>query len=41
VRQVHENFKSLEVLPKLTTEVLAEIEAVLKNKPTPWRDFRK
>jgi len=32
--QVVENFKSLEVLPKLTEEIRKEIEAVLNNKPT-------
>jgi voltage-dependent potassium channel beta subunit len=40
VEQVHENFKALEVIPKLTPEVLEEIEQVLKNKPEEYRDFR-
>eukprot|EP01118_Nematostelium_gracile_P003676 TRINITY_DN1424_c0_g1_i1.p1 TRINITY_DN1424_c0_g1~~TRINITY_DN1424_c0_g1_i1.p1 ORF type:complete len:353 (-),score=123.81 TRINITY_DN1424_c0_g1_i1:54-1112(-) len=31
--QVVENFKSLEVVPKLTKEVMEEIEKVLNNKP--------
>jgi len=40
VSQVVENFKSLEVLHKLTPEVLEEIEKVLNNKPVPRKDFR-
>ncbi|KAJ3096935.1 hypothetical protein HDU96_000593 [Phlyctochytrium bullatum] len=35
VSQVEENVKALEVVPKLTEEVMKEIEEVLKNKPTP------
>ena len=31
--QVTENLKAIEVLPKLTPEVLEEIEAILQNKP--------
>jgi len=38
--QVHENFKALDVLPKLTPAVLDEIEKVLRNKPEEYRDFR-
>jgi len=37
--QVVENFKALEVLPKLTPEILADIERVLDNKPVPFKDF--
>ncbi|KII93088.1 hypothetical protein PLICRDRAFT_49165 [Plicaturopsis crispa FD-325 SS-3] len=33
--QVLENLKALEVLPKLTPEVLEKIEDILKNKPAP------
>jgi voltage-dependent potassium channel beta subunit len=33
--QVAENMKSVEVAPKLTTEVMERIEQVLKNKPQP------
>jgi aryl-alcohol dehydrogenase-like predicted oxidoreductase len=40
VSQVVENFKSLEVLPKLTPEVLEQIEKVLNNRPLPRKDFR-
>lgn len=32
-QQVVENLKSLQVVPKLTTEVMADIEAVLNNRP--------
>ncbi|MBP7686558.1 MAG: aldo/keto reductase [Thermoflexales bacterium] len=38
--QVTENMKALDVLPKLTDEVMARIEAVLQNKPEPAGDFR-
>ena len=31
--QVHENMKALDVVPLLTTEVMARIEAILANKP--------
>ncbi len=31
--QVHENMKALDVLPKMTDEVLDRIEAVLENRP--------
>ncbi|TCD71136.1 hypothetical protein EIP91_012084 [Steccherinum ochraceum] len=33
--QVLENLKALEVIPKLTPEVLEKIEAILDNKPAP------
>jgi len=33
VEQVKENFESLKVVPKLTDEVMQQIEAILKNKP--------
>jgi voltage-dependent potassium channel beta subunit len=38
--QVEENMASLEVVPKLTAEVIDRIEAVLDNKPKPESDFR-
>jgi voltage-dependent potassium channel beta subunit len=38
--QVVENMAALEVVPKLTDEVLERIEAVLENKPKPETDFR-
>jgi len=33
VEQVHENLKALEVLPKLTSDVVQRIEDVLQNRP--------
>jgi aryl-alcohol dehydrogenase-like predicted oxidoreductase len=33
--QVTDNLKALEVLPKLTPQVMEEIEDILKNKPAP------
>lgn len=33
--QVLDNLKALEVIPKLTPEILDKIEAVLGNKPEP------
>jgi aryl-alcohol dehydrogenase-like predicted oxidoreductase len=41
VSQVVENFKSLEVVPKLTDEVMEQIEKVLNNKPVPFIDHRQ
>jgi voltage-dependent potassium channel beta subunit len=38
--QVRENFKALEVIPKLTPEVMEEIEKILQNKPKAYTDFR-
>lgn len=40
--QVRENLGALDVLPKLTPEVLLRIEEILSNKPTPplnWRTW--
>ena len=37
--QVKENFKALEVVSKLTPEIMEEIEKVLANKPDPFRDY--
>jgi voltage-dependent potassium channel beta subunit len=34
--QVIESVKALEIIPKLTDEVMEEIEAVLENKPDTW-----
>ena len=34
--QVLDNLKALEVIPKLTPEVLEKIEKILGNKPAPW-----
>ncbi|KAI5477070.1 hypothetical protein MNV49_006869 [Pseudohyphozyma bogoriensis] len=33
--QIHENLKALDIIPKLTPEILEEIEAAFENKPTP------
>lgn len=33
--QVLDNLKALEVIPKLTPEILSKIEEILKNKPAP------
>ena len=38
--QVGENMKALEVMPKLTNEVMERIEAVLGNKPSPEANAR-
>jgi voltage-dependent potassium channel beta subunit len=38
--QVVENMKALEVLPKLTDEVMTAIEGVLQNAPKPPSDYR-
>jgi aryl-alcohol dehydrogenase-like predicted oxidoreductase len=40
VSQVAENMKALDVLPKLTTEVMDHIESILSNKPELVGDFR-
>jgi voltage-dependent potassium channel beta subunit len=40
-KQVEENMSALEVVPKLTSEVLERIESILENKPKPEEDFRK
>jgi len=39
--QVAENFKTLQILPKLTSDVMEEIEQVLQNKPKQPYDWRK
>lgn len=39
--QVTENMKALEVVPKLTHQVMERIEAILDNKPQPEPDFRQ
>jgi aryl-alcohol dehydrogenase-like predicted oxidoreductase len=31
--QIHDNIKALKLLPKLTPEIMEEIESVLQNKP--------
>ena len=34
--QVLDNLKALEVIPKLTLDVLAKIDEIVGNKPAPW-----
>jgi voltage-dependent potassium channel beta subunit len=38
--QVKENMLALDIMPKLTENVLAEIDAILDNKPADLPDFR-
>ncbi len=38
--QVRENMKALEVVPKLTAEVMERIEGILQNKPPEETDWR-
>ena len=33
--QLEDNLKSVELLPKLTPEVMDKIEAIIKTKPEP------
>ena len=40
LHQLEENLKALDVLPKLTAEVMEEIEAILNNKPDPVATYR-
>ncbi|KIM64182.1 hypothetical protein SCLCIDRAFT_1213610 [Scleroderma citrinum Foug A] len=37
--QVLDNLKALEVIPKLTPEILSKIEEILKNKPAPNNSY--
>jgi len=37
--QIHENVKALDLIPKLTPEVLGEIESILDNKPKETPTF--
>lgn len=39
--QVRENMRALDVVPKLTDEVMAKIEEILDNKPRPEKDWRE
>ncbi|NJN64071.1 MAG: hypothetical protein HC882_03800, partial [Acidobacteria bacterium] len=38
--QVVENMRAMEIVPKLTSEVMARIEGVLQNRPAPETDWR-
>jgi aryl-alcohol dehydrogenase-like predicted oxidoreductase len=35
VEQIHDNVLALKLLPKLTPEIMEEIEEILQNKPAP------
>ena len=37
--QLLENLKALEIVPKLTPEVLSRIDEITGNKPQPWVSF--
>jgi aryl-alcohol dehydrogenase-like predicted oxidoreductase len=39
-KQVSENMAALEVVPKLTDDVMTQIEAILENKPGAQPDYR-
>ena len=39
--QLEENLKALDVLPKLTSDIMDEIEQILDNKPTPRPTFNR
>jgi voltage-dependent potassium channel beta subunit len=39
VEQLKENLKAVEVVPKLTDEILAKIEVILNNKPKPAETY--
>jgi aryl-alcohol dehydrogenase-like predicted oxidoreductase len=39
VSQIEDNMKALKLLPKLTPEVMEEIEKILDNKPTEPNSF--
>ncbi len=39
--QVEENMKALEVLPRLTSDLMERIEEILGNRPAPPYDFRE
>jgi len=40
-QQLLENLKALEVLPKLTPEIMDKIEAILANKPAPLNTYSR
>ncbi len=39
--QVRENMQALDLLPRLTPEVMARIETILANRPAPPEDYRR
>lgn len=38
-KQLSENLKALEIAPKITSEIAAEIEEILDNKPKQETDY--
>jgi len=38
--QIEENLKALEVLPKLTPDVMERIDSIMENKPAPPTVYR-
>ncbi len=38
--QIVDNLKALSVYPKLTKDIMNEIEEILRNKPSPASKFR-
>jgi len=41
VEQVEENMKSIDIVPKLTPEIMENIEMILKNRPVPPIDWKR
>lgn len=39
-KQVGENMRALDLVAKLTPEVMERVEGILDNKPEPWPDYR-
>ncbi len=39
--QVEQNMRALDIMPKLTNDVMERIDAVLQNKPAPLPNFRE
>ncbi|KAL9102482.1 MAG: hypothetical protein Q9163_002382 [Psora crenata] len=39
MEQIHDNCKALKLLPKLTPDVMKEIEGILNNKPEPVKTY--
>ncbi len=40
IEQLRDNLGALDVLPKLTSEIMEEIEGILDNKPEPIATYR-
>jgi aryl-alcohol dehydrogenase-like predicted oxidoreductase len=39
--QLEENLKALEVVPRLNSEVMAQIDKVMENQPLPLKNFKE